>query len=173
MSYPINDSLTGRLGLFIQFSSIYTSPVIIYSRMNKDATPIPVLDSNIVSFLIPQGRPKPNHLPGTHANNTHLLICLNHLGQEGGNLPGTGGTNRVSKGNGTSLGVDLGHIQSQFANAVDGLTGEGLVQLENVDITLLDTGVFVQVLNGENRSNAHLIWAASRNLCACETGNWL
>lgn len=114
-----------------------------------------------------------DNLPGTHANNTHLLILGDQLGQKGGNLSRSSGANWVTKGNRSSLGVDLGRVQVQFAHAVDGLTGECFVKFENVDIALLDAGVLVQVLDAVNRSNSHFIGGASCNLGAGEPCNWL
>lgn len=112
-------------------------------------------------------------LPGTHAHNTHLSILPQHLRQQSSNLSGTSSTNGVTQGNGASVGVHLGHVDTQLAHTVDALAGKGFVQFEDTDIALLDTAVFVEVADGEDGRDTHLIGVVAGHLSTGEAGNGL
>lgn len=79
----------------------------------------------------------------------------------------------MSQGNSASVGVDLGHVDAQFAHTVDALTGEGFVQLEDTDIALLNAAVFVEVADGEDGRDTHLIGVVAGHLSTGEAGNGL
>lgn len=79
----------------------------------------------------------------------------------------------MSQGNGASVGVHLGHVQAQLANTVDALAGKGLVQFEDADVALLDAAVFVEVPDGENRRDTHLVRSVTGHLRAGEACNRL
>ena len=79
----------------------------------------------------------------------------------------------MTQGNGASVGVHLGHVDTQLAHTVDALTGKGFVQLEDTDIALLDTAVFVEVADGEDGRDTHLIGVVAGHLSTGEAGNGL
>lgn len=112
-------------------------------------------------------------LPGTHAHNTHLRVLLLHLSQQGGRLSRTRRTNWVAQGNRTAVGVNLGHVQAQLADTVDALAGEGLVKFEDAHVALLNTAVFVEVADGEDGRDTHLVGAVTGHLRTGEPRNRL
>lgn len=139
--------------------------------MNSEATPIPVLDQSVYITLITAI--ETGCLPGTHAHNTHLSILLQHLRQQSSNLSGTSGTNGVSQSNSASVGVHLGHVDAQLAHTIDALAGKCFVQLEDTDIALFNTAVFVEVADGEDGRDTHFVGVVAGHLSTGEAGNGL
>lgn len=62
----------------------------------------------------------------THGSNTHgghgdALVLTAQLGKSSNDLAGTGSTEGVAEGNGTTTGVNLGLIQAELADTIDTL----------------------------------------------------
>ena len=150
---------------------VYSNRGHSYSRMKSEATPIPVLvnDQSYIQHQIAQIK----RLPGAHAHNTHLRVLLLHLSQQGSRLSRTRRTNWVAQGNRTAVGVNLGHVQAQLANTVDALAGEGLVKFEDTHVALLNATVFVEVADGEDGRDTHLVGAVTGHLRTGEPRNGL
>mmetsp|Transcript_235 Transcript_235/g.473 ORF Transcript_235/g.473 Transcript_235/m.473 type:complete len:335 (+) Transcript_235:92-1096(+) len=92
-----------------------------------------------------------------HGNDTKPLACAVKLVQQRGNLARASAAERVTQGDGTTLGVDLGHVNAEFLNAVDRLAREGLVDLKDIDVIQAQTGLLDRRGDGLRRSDAHNI----------------
>ena len=91
----------------------------------------------------------------THTGDTDLLVGALQLRQECANLASSGAAERVSKGNSTTLGVDLFLRNTQFVGAPHALRGEGLVDLVDVDIVLGDTSLLQGNRDGLPGTDTH------------------
>lgn len=91
----------------------------------------------------------------THGSDEDLLLRPSSLTQDGADLSRTGGTQRVAERNGTTAGVDLGMVQTQDVDAVDGHGGKGLVDLEDVDVFLGQLELAQEFGDGGRRADAH------------------
>lgn len=91
----------------------------------------------------------------THTRDTNLLAAPPQLVEQCANLSGTGAAERVTKGNGTTLGVDLVHVEAELVGAPEALAGKGLVDLKDVDVVLCDAGLFKDEGDGGPGADAH------------------
>jgi len=73
-----------------------------------------------------------------HGGAANLLASSLQLIQKGGNLSSTSAAQRVTKGNGAALGVDLFLRNTQLIGAPQALAGKSLVDLEDIHILLGD-----------------------------------
>ena len=69
----------------------------------------------------------------------------------------------MTHGDGTSVGVDLVDVQAALLDGVDGLGGEGLVQLKDIDILDLDTSLLADGGDGVGGTDTHDLGGASDN----------
>lgn len=90
-----------------------------------------------------------------HAGDTNLLVGPLELSQEGADLAGTSAAKRVAEGNSTTLGVDLLLRQAKLVDTPHALRGEGLVDLEDVDIILSDASLLQSDGDGLPGANSH------------------
>jgi hypothetical protein len=90
-----------------------------------------------------------------HGSATNLLALSLQLRKQSGDLTGTSASERVTKGNSTTLGVDLLEGDVELLSAVDGLGGEGFVEFDNVNVGDLNTSAFSGDGDGIGRSDAH------------------
>ena len=90
-----------------------------------------------------------------HGGDTNLLASSSQLGEQGRNLAGTGGTKRVTEGNGTTLGVDLVDINLGLMDGEESLRGKGLVNLVNVNVVNSETNILQDSGDGVSGTNTH------------------
>lgn len=90
-----------------------------------------------------------------HGGDTDLLTLALELGEEGSDLAGTGAAERVTEGDGTTLGVDLLDGGTDLLDGVDGLGGEGLVDLKDVNIVDGQASALDGDGDGEGRTDTH------------------
>ena len=69
--------------------------------------------------------------------------------------PGAAGADRVAQGNGAAEDVHLLRIQLQLAHDGEALGGEGLVELEDVDVLDLHAGAGQHLGAGLDRAHTH------------------
>lgn len=100
----------------------------------------------------------PHARTDTHTRDTNLLAPPLELVEQGGDLPGAGAAERVAEGDGAALGVDLLLGQAQLVGAPQALAGEGLVDLEDVDVVLGDAGELEDLGDGLPGTDAHEQW---------------
>ena len=91
----------------------------------------------------------------THAGHADLLVGALQLSHQGADLAGAGAAERVAEGDGTALGVDLLLGDAQLVDAPDALRGEGLVDLEDVDVVLGDAGLLKRDGDGLPGTDTH------------------
>lgn len=75
------------------------------------------------------------------------------MGKSCCDLTGTSGTERVTNGDSSSVGVDLLKVEAEVLDRVDGLRGKGLVDLPEVNIRGLDAGKLQGLRNGNGGSD--------------------
>ncbi|KAI9151821.1 hypothetical protein HJFPF1_09032 [Paramyrothecium foliicola] len=90
-----------------------------------------------------------------HGGVANLLSGPLELIQQGGHLSSASAAQGVTKGNGTTLGVDLLVGNAQLVSAPQTLAGESLVDLENVDVILRDAGELKSLGDGLPGALAH------------------
>jgi hypothetical protein len=90
-----------------------------------------------------------------HARDTDLLSSPPQLVEQGADLAGAGAAERVAEGDGAALGVDLALVQAKLVGAPHALRGEGLVDLEDVDIILVDAGLLEDLGDGGPWTDTH------------------
>ena len=61
----------------------------------------------------------------------------------------------MTERDGATVGVHLGGVDAQLTHAVDSLRGEGLVDLEDIDVRDLEAILGEQLADGRHRANAH------------------
>lgn len=98
-----------------------------------------------------------------HGGQTELLALALQLGHQGGDLAGTGASQGVAHGDGTTVGVDLLQRKTAGLNGVDSLGSESLVQLENIDILDLLADLLEDSGDSNGGTNAHDARRASNN----------
>lgn len=91
----------------------------------------------------------------THASDADLLVCPVELGQERANLAGASAAKGMTECNGTTLRVDLLGGYAKLVSTPHALRGEGLVDLEDVDIILGDTGLLQSNGDGLPGADTH------------------
>src|SRR5690606_6184814 len=69
-----------------------------------------------------------------HGHHAVAATAALELAEDGGDQTRTGDAERVSQGDGATVGVHLVLGDAQLAHAVEALRGEGLVELEDVDV---------------------------------------
>mmetsp|Transcript_8959 Transcript_8959/g.27159 ORF Transcript_8959/g.27159 Transcript_8959/m.27159 type:complete len:257 (-) Transcript_8959:856-1626(-) len=90
-----------------------------------------------------------------HGNHSILASPLPHLVQEGGGAPGASASQRVAKGDGPSVDVHPSQIKPELLARVEGLGGEGLVDLEQVDVRGLQAGSLDSLWDGNGGADSH------------------
>ena len=104
------------------------------------------------------GHPDSGHThtsTNTHTGDTNLLVGALELSQECADLAGACASQRVTKSNGTTLGVDLLQGQAKLVDTPHALGGKGLVDLEDIDIVLGDTGLLQSNGDGLPGTDTH------------------
>lgn len=91
----------------------------------------------------------------THGGDEDLLLGAAGLAQDGADLAGAGGAEGVAEGDGAAAGVDLGVVQAQDVEAVDGHGGKGLVDLKDVDVFLGQLELAEELRDRRRRADAH------------------
>lgn len=76
----------------------------------------------------------------------------------------------MTEGDGTSFGVDFFNIDSDFLNAINCLTGEGLIDFVNVDVTGSQAGLLQQLWDGSSGTNTHDVGTDSSNSVVNKSG---
>src|SRR4051812_24839305 len=72
-----------------------------------------------------------------------------------GDQEATGATQRMAQGDGAAVGVDAGHVRTQLARPGQHDGGEGLVDLEDVDVVDGEAGVLEQLAGGGDGAFEH------------------
>lgn len=110
-----------------------------------------------ITFLL--GHPDGSHAhtrADAHARNTNLLTAALQLVQQRADLAGAGAAERVAEGDGAALRVDLLLGDAELVGAPEALAGEGLVDLEDVDVGVGEAaGELVDLGDGLPRALAH------------------
>ncbi|CRP52210.1 hypothetical protein PAERUG_P5_London_26_VIM_2_01_09_02983 [Pseudomonas aeruginosa] len=75
--------------------------------------------------------------------------------QQGHQHPAAGRADRVAKGDGAAVDVDPGGIPAQFPTHRQGLRGEGLVGLDQVQLLQAPAGLVERATGGGDRADAH------------------
>lgn len=91
----------------------------------------------------------------THGSDEDLLLRPSGFTQDRADLSCTGGAQRVAESNRTAAGVDLGVVQTQDVDAVDGHGGKGLVDLEDVNVVLGQLELAQEFGDGGRRADSH------------------
>ena len=78
-----------------------------------------------------------------------------HFADERRGEAGTTATKRVSEGDGSAVDVDLGGVEPEFGDAGEGLGGERLVQLDEVEVVDRPAGPVEGLAGGRDRTEAH------------------
>ena len=90
-----------------------------------------------------------------HGDESKALLGSFKLGHQIADHTAAGHTERMSKGDGAALRVELFHGDAELLDAVGGLRGERLVNLENVDVVHGEAAVLEGSRDGECGSNTH------------------
>ena len=115
-----------------------------------------------------------------HGNDTESLLGSLEFVHQGADHAAARHSEGMAKGDGTTLRVQLSLGDSELVDGVSSLGGEGLVDLENVDVVDGKTAVFEGGRDGESGANSHdLRWDtsdgegvnAADNLAAVTHGN--
>lgn len=91
----------------------------------------------------------------THARQQNLLLCPAQLAQTGNNLSRACSAERVAQGDGAAAGVHLGPVEGELVAAVDGHAGEGLIDLDDVNVGEGEVVLGEQLGDSDGRANAH------------------
>ena len=75
-----------------------------------------------------------------HGDHAVLRFAAGHLAEEGGGELGSGAAERVAEGNGSAVDVELGGVDAEHLDDGEGLRGEGLVELDEVDLIEREAG---------------------------------
>lgn len=90
-----------------------------------------------------------------HAREADLLAAPPQLVEQGADLAGAGAAEGVAEGDGAALGVDFLHGEAELVGAPEALGGEGLVDLEDVDVVLGEAGELEDLGDGLPGAEAH------------------
>lgn len=90
-----------------------------------------------------------------HAGQEDLLLLSSALAETGDNLASTGGTQGMAQSDGTTTDVHLLVGDVQDVHAVDGHGGEGLVELDNVNVVNGELVLLEELGDGGGRANTH------------------
>ena len=106
------------------------------------------------------GQGQGDALPAADAQGGEALlrVATDHLVQQGHQHPAAGRADRVAKGDGAAVDVDPGGIPAQFPTHRQGLRGEGLVGLDQVQLLQAPAGLVERATGGGDRADAHDPW---------------
>ena len=93
-------------------------------------------------MMVPVPRPPPQHMVTSAVAAVGALELVQRLGDE----DGAGAAERVAEGDGAAVGVDLGQVGAELARPGQHHRGEGLVDLDQVDVGHRQAGALEQVL---------------------------
>ena len=96
--------------------------------------------------------PPPTHI----VTMPYFDVAALHFLQDGGGQFGAGATQRMPKGDGAAVDVDLRRVEPELLHHGKRLRRERLVQLDQVDLVERQAGEFQRFRNGINRSDPHL-----------------
>ena len=97
-----------------------------------------------------------------HAYNAKALLRALKLAHESADHAAASHAEWVTEGDGTTLRVQLGGRHAELLHAVASLGGEGLVNLEDVNIIHAEASTLESLGDGKGGSNAHnLRWDTS------------
>src|SRR3954469_13375882 len=85
-----------------------------------------------------------------HGDHGIATLATFELVQRGGDLTGAGGSQRVPDGDGAAVDVHPVERQAQLTQAVDGLRGERLVHLVEIDLVDLEAGLGQELSHGRH-----------------------
>jgi hypothetical protein len=85
------------------------------------------------------------------------------VAQERADLAGAGGAEGVADGDGAAVGVDLGGVEAELTDAVEALAGEGLVELDGVDLVDGEAGLVQELADGGDGADAHDVGGDARD----------
>ena len=92
----------------------------------------------------------------THACQKHLLLGSPELTETRHDLPCASGSEWVAEGDGTTTGVHLGVVKAgDVVTAVYGHGGEGLVDLDNIDVGEVKVDLGEELGNGDAGADTH------------------
>lgn len=121
-------------------------------------------DPSIANLLLIYKQTSHTHsCTNTHARQEDLLPCPPALTQTSDNLSCSSRAKRVTQGNGTSLGVHLGPVKTQLITAVDCHGGEGLIDLDNVNIGQAQTVLGEKLGDSDAGTDTHDTRSQTRN----------
>ena len=83
------------------------------------------------------------------------LGTLLHLMQQGDDDTSAGSAHGVAQRDGAAVDVDLAHVEVQLTGHSDGLSGKGLVGLDQVDVVDGQAGLGHSGTGGRHGANAH------------------
>src|SRR4029450_3391596 len=90
-----------------------------------------------------------------HRRQTVATAGPGKLGDEHRDEAGPAHAEGVSERDGAPVDVDLGHVQAELADGGDRLAGEGLVELDEVEVSHLQPGPLDRLAGGRHRADAH------------------
>ncbi len=99
-----------------------------------------------------------NALAAADAQSSQTLlgvVALLHLVQQGDDDTGAGSADGVTQSDGAAVDVDLAHIKVQLTSHSDGLSGKGLVGLDQIHILDLQAGLLHSLTGSGHRTHAH------------------
>lgn len=93
-----------------------------------------------------------------HGDDSVLSVGSLQLTEDSGDHSSTSASEWVSEGNGSSSWVDLLVVESQLVAAPGGLGGESFVELIDIDVRGLESGLLQNEWDGVGWSNSHNLW---------------
>src|SRR5262249_23344635 len=157
---------TAAFAAFSQESVLVpTSSMILYT-LSAIGRPPRVAAIALVGRLEQPGGPPA--AADAHGDDAPPLLLASQLVEQGPGHPAAGHAVRVADRDRAPVRVELLRVDAEPVAAVDDLGGEGLVQLDDVDVLELHAGVFEQLRHGEDRADSHLVGLAAGEHAAAE-----
>src|SRR5438876_5812981 len=166
---------TAALAAFSQESVLVpTSSMILYTLSGMAGSFLVCLE--VVLFaaafvpLVPRlEQPGRAHAPAdAHGDDPPALLPPAQLVEQRPGHARAGHPVRVPDGDRAAVRVEPLGVDAEAVAAVDDLRGEGLVQLDDVDVLELHARVLEQLRHREDRPDAHLVGLAGREHAAAE-----